>query len=130
MSRTRRESSKKGVLYPLTKLLLLRGLITRVAHRPATLHDPRLESGERPTDAALRDAEAENRGAVDGVLLRVANQFESDGPRPRDGYERETTLVEDRLRRGILVLRRSVEDRIVRAVVLAARVMMGSNDKV
>ena len=119
--RTGRKRAKEGVLYPLTKLLLLRGLVPRIAHRPAALHDPRLESSERPADATLRDPEAEDRGAVDGVLLRVAHQFERDGPRPRDGYEREAPLVEDRLRRGILLLGRGVEDRIVCAALLAAR---------
>ena len=39
-----------------------------------------------------RDAQAKDRGAVDGVLLRVAHQFEHDGPWPRDGHEREAAL--------------------------------------
>jgi len=118
--RSRRERAIDGILYALTELLLLRGLISRITHRPATLHDPLLESSERPADSALRDAEAEHRGAVGWVLLRVAYQFERDGPGPRDGDEGETPLVEDGLRHGVLMLRRGVEDRIVGASLLAA----------
>ena len=119
--RSRGERAIEGVLYALTELLLLRGLVPGIAHRPTTLHDPLLESSERPADAALRDAEAKHGGAVGGVLLLVAHQFERDGPRPGNGDEGETALAEDRLRHGVLVLRRGVEDRIVFASSLAAR---------
>ena len=118
--RSRRERPIKGILYTLTELLLLRGLVSRISHRPTTLHDPLLETSERPADAALRDAEAEHGGAVGRVLLGVAYQFERDGPGPRDGDEGETPLVEDGLRHSILVLGRGVEDRIVGASLLAA----------
>jgi len=83
--RSRGERATEGVLYARTELLLLRGLIPGIAHRPTTLHDPLLEASERPADAALRDAETEHRSAVGRVLLRVAHQFERDGPGPRDG---------------------------------------------
>ena len=74
----------------------------------------------RPADAALRNAEAEHRGSVDQVLLRVAPKFEGEVPRPRDGDEGETALAEDDLRLHDLVLRRDVEDRVVCASLLAA----------
>ena len=96
-------------------------MIPGIAHRPAPLHDPLLESCERPADAALRDAEAEYRGTVRWVLLRVAHQFERDGPGPRDGDEGEAALAEDGLRHRILVLGRGVVDRIVFESLLAAR---------
>jgi hypothetical protein len=69
----------------------------------------------------LRDARAKVHGAVEGVLLRVAHQFESDDPRPRDGYEREDPLTEDHPRRSILMSNQGVEDRIVCAALLAAK---------
>ena len=118
--RSRRERAIDGILYALTELLLLRGLVARISHRPTTLHDPLLESSERPADSALRDAEAEHGGAVGRVLLRVAHQFERDGPGPRNGDEGETALAENGLRHCILVLGRGVEDRIVGASLLAA----------
>jgi hypothetical protein len=37
------------------------------------------------------------------------------------GHEREAPLVEDRLRLGVLLPGRGVEDRIVRATLLAAK---------
>ena len=93
--RSKRERAIEGVLYALTELLPLRGLIPGVSHRPATLHDPLLEASERPADAALRDAEAEHGGAVGRILLRVAHQFERDGPGLRNGDEGETALAKD-----------------------------------
>ena len=68
----------------------------------------------------MRDAKAENRGAVGRVLLRVAHQFERDGPGPRNGDEGETALAEDGLRHSILVVGRGAEDRIICASLLAA----------
>jgi len=119
--RSRRERATEGVLYALTELLLLRGLIPGIAHRPTTLHDPLLKASERPADPALRDAETENSGAVGRVLLRVAHQFERDGPGPRDGDEGETALAEDGLWHRILVLGRGVVDRVVFESLLAAK---------
>ena len=81
------ERAIEGVLYALTEPLLVRGLVAGIAHRPATLHDQLLESGERPVDAALRDTKVWNSGTVGRVLLCVAHQFERDGPGPRDGDE-------------------------------------------
>ena len=49
-------------------------------------------------------ATAEHHGAVGWVLLRVAYQFERDGPGPQDGDKGKTPLAEDGLRHGILVL--------------------------
>ena len=83
------------------ELVPLRGLMACIAHQPAALHDPQLESSKLPAEAASRDIQAKERGAVDGVLLRVAHQFEHDGTRPWDGYEREASRVKDRLWRGI-----------------------------
>ena len=116
-----RKRAIESVLYALTQLLLLRELVPGITHRRATLHDPLLETGERPADAALRDAEAQDRRAVVRVLLHVAHQFEGDGPRPRDGDEGETALAEYHLRLRVLVVRRGVEDRIVCASLLAAK---------
>lgn len=67
-------------MYALTELLLLRGLVSRTAHRPETLHDPLLESSETPADGALRDAEAKHNSPVSRALVRVAHQFERNGP--------------------------------------------------
>jgi hypothetical protein len=69
----------------------------------------------------LRDTEAQHRRAVVRVLLRVAHQFERDGPRPRDGDEGEAALAEYRLRLRVLALRRGIGDRIVCASLLAAK---------
>ena len=110
----------EGILYALTEMLLLRRLVRSIAHRPTTLHDPLLESSERPPDAALRDAETENHSAVGRVLLHIAHQFERDGPGPRNGDKGETALVEGGLQHSILVLGRGIEDRIVSASLLAA----------
>ena len=88
--RSKWERAIEAVLYALMELLLLWRLVPGISHRPATLHDPLLESGERPADAALRDAEAEHGGAVGRILLRVAHQFERDGPAPRNGDKGET----------------------------------------
>jgi len=74
-----------------------------------------------PADAALGDAETENSGAVGRVLLRVAHQFEGDGPWPGNGDEGEAPLAEDGLWHRILVLRRGVVDRIVFESLLAAK---------
>ena len=45
-----------------------------------------------PVEAVMRDTQAKDRSTVDRVLLRMAHQFDSDGPWPRDGYKREATL--------------------------------------
>ena len=65
----------EDILYALTELLLLRGQVSRVPHRPVTLHDPLLESSEYLANVALRNAEAGNNIAVCGDLLRVAHQL-------------------------------------------------------
>ena len=98
----------------------LRGLVAGIAHRPTALHDPLLEASEGPANPALRKAEAEHRGAVDGVLLRVAHEFERDRPRPRDGDEREPALVEYRLRDRVLGPRGRVINRVIRPAELTA----------
>ena len=85
------------ILYQLMELVPLWGLMAHIAHQPAALHDPQLESSKLPAEAALHDIQAKERGAVDGVLLRVAHQFEHDGTRPWDGYEHEALHVKDRL---------------------------------
>ena len=120
--RLRRLRAIESVLNALTQLLLLRELIHGISHRTGSLHDPLLETGERSANAALRDAEAENRRAVARVLLRVTHEFEgvdpggyfgylilfpilTDIPQPRDGDEGETTLAENGQRLCILVLR-------------------------
>ena len=108
-----RKRAIEGVLNALPELLLLRELVPGISHRPATLHDPLLETGECPADAALRNTEADHRRAVDRVLLCIAYEFEGDGPRPWNGDEGETALAEDDLRLRVLVLRRGIEDRIV-----------------
>ena len=79
------------------------------------------KTSEHPADAALLDAEARHRRAVDRVLLRVAHEFEGNCPRPQDSGEDETALAEDGLRQHVLLLRGGVRDRVVRASLLAAR---------
>ena len=54
----------------------------------------RLESIEHPAEAVSHNIQAKDRGVVAGVLLRVARQFECDGPWPQDGYECEAPLAE------------------------------------
>ena len=54
----------EGILYVLTELLLLRGLVAHISHQPAMLHDSLLESSEHPADAVLCDAKAEHSCAV------------------------------------------------------------------
>ena len=93
----------EDILYALTELLLLRGQVSRVPHRPVMLHDPLLESA----DAALRNAEAGNNSAVHGVLLHVAHQFERDDPQSEKGDKGETALTEDGLQHGTSMCRRS-----------------------
>ena len=124
-ARPRWKRATESVLNALTQLLLLRELVPSISHRPASLHDPLLETSKRPADAALRNAEAVHRGIVGRVLLRVAHNFEGDGPRPRDGDEGETAQAEDDLRLHDLVLRRDVEDRVVCASLLAATYKTG-----
>jgi hypothetical protein len=113
-----------GILYVLTLLLLLRELVLSISHGSVALHDPLLETSERPVDAALRDAEAQHH-AVDWFLVRVAHEFEGDSSGPRDGDEAEAALAEDGLRLRVLVLRRCVEHRVVSASLLAARYEKG-----
>ena len=115
----------ESVLNALTQLLLLRELVPSISHRPASLHDPLLETSKHPADAAVRNAEAQHRRAVDRVLRRVAHEFEVDGTRPQDSDEGETPQAEDGLRLYDLVLRRDVEDRVVPVSLLAAKYKTG-----
>jgi len=102
---TRRKRASDSILYALAELRLLRGLIVAISHRPATIRDPLLEACDCPADAALGNAEADDRRTVVRVLLLVAHQFQRDcpRPRPRNGDEREAVYVENRL--GLDVLR-------------------------
>ena len=117
----------ESVMNALTQLLLLRELVPSISHQPASLHDPLLETSKHPADAALRNAEAEHRRAVDRVLRRVAHEFEGGGTRSQDSDEGEIPQAEDglRLRLHDLVLRQDVEDRVVPASLLAATYKTG-----
>jgi len=118
--RPRRKRAIERVLYTLAKLLPLQGMETGITHGRATLHDPLLESSERPADATLHDAETQHRSTVHRVLLRVTYELEGDCPRPRHRDEREATFVEDRLRNCASAIRRREEDRVVYAPLWAA----------
>lgn len=113
------------ILYPLTELRTLRGLVAGIPHRPAAFHNPLFETGDGPVNTALRKAEAEDRSAVDGILLRVAHELQRYGPRPGDGDEREPPLAEDRLRDRILRPRRRVEYGVVRPAKLTVGWFLG-----
>ena len=80
-------------MYALPNLLLLQDVETGIAHWSATLHNPPLES----SGCRIARRRGEAGRALGGVLLRVAHQFEPDGPRPGNG-EGETALAEDGLR--------------------------------
>jgi len=110
----------EGILYALTELLLLWGLVAHISYWPATLHGPLLKSSKRPVDAMLHNAEVEHHGAVGWVLLRVVYQFEHDGPGLWDGNEGKTLLAEDGLWHSILVLGQGIENQIVCVSLLAA----------
>ena len=71
---TQEDTRNRGILYTLTELPLLRGLVPHIPHRQATLHGRLLSS------SGYRDAEAEHRRTVGDVLLCVAHQLERDGP--------------------------------------------------
>ena len=89
--------------------------------KPVTESTARVQRASSGWCVARRDAEAKHRGAVGGVLLCVAHQFERDGPWLGNIDDGVTTLVEDRLRHSMLVLGQGVENRIVFASLLAAR---------
>lgn len=64
-----------------------------MTHRTGALHEPLLESDERPADAASHDAGEKHRSEVCPVLLRVAYELERDGPRPGNSDEREAARL-------------------------------------
>jgi len=110
---TRWERASDSILYTLAELRLLRWLVVVIPHQPAAIRDPLLEAGDRPADATLRKAKADNCRAVIWVLLLVAHQLQRHCPRPRNGYECEAPRAEDCLGLGVLRVGGCVDDGIV-----------------